>query len=145
MEISYPKGDSVCRGCVEGKMPSPSFPQLERRASKPFEKVHMDLKSMLVPSYYKNCYFIVFYDDFTSHGWTAMLKLKLDASNAIWQFNAMVKTQFTSSIKEFQIDDGGEFKGWILHNYLWIWGSRSSVVFHICTNKTVVLNASSRR
>ena len=66
--ITYPKNDPVCKGCAEGKMPSQAFPKSDSQATKPFEKIHMDLKNMPVVSYHKYKYFIVFYDNFTSHG-----------------------------------------------------------------------------
>ena len=109
--VTYPKVDPICRGCAEGKMPSPSFPQSVSRATKPFEMIHMDLKSMPVVSYHKYRYFIVFYDDYTSHGWTIMLRLKSDTEKAIKHFIAIAKVQFEASISSIQIDEGGEFKG----------------------------------
>ena len=39
-------------------------------------------------------YFLIIFDDATSHGWTVNLKQKFDAAPAIQQFIAMVKTQF---------------------------------------------------
>jgi hypothetical protein len=108
--ISYPKNDPVCKKCAEGKMPSQAFPRSDSRVTKPFEKIHMDLKSMPVVLYHKYKYFIVFYDDFTSHGWTMNLKLKSEAEKAIRQFNAMVKNQHKTSIISVQIDGGGEFQ-----------------------------------
>jgi hypothetical protein len=53
--IIYPKVDLICKGCAEGKMPSSSFPQSESRVTRPFEKIHMDLKSMPVESYRRYC------------------------------------------------------------------------------------------
>ena len=70
----------------------------------------MDLKAMPVCSYHSYNYFFIIFDDATSHGWTVNLKQKSDADPAIWQFIAMVKTQFGLSIKEVQIDAGDEFK-----------------------------------
>jgi hypothetical protein len=58
----------------------------------------MDLKSMPVVSYHKYRYFIVFYDNFTSHRWTMNLKLKSEAKKSIRQFNAMFKNQHKTSI-----------------------------------------------
>ena len=70
----------------------------------------MDLKAMPVWSSHGYNYFLIIFDDATSHGWAVNLKQKFDADPAIWQFIAMVKTQFGLSIKEAQIDAGGEFK-----------------------------------
>ena len=65
---------------------------------------------MPVRSYHSYIYFLIIFDNATSHSWTINLKKKSDASPAIQQFIAMVKTQYGLSIKEVQIDAGGELK-----------------------------------
>ena len=70
----------------------------------------MDLKAMPVCSYHSYNYFLTIFDNATSHSWTINLKQKSNASPAIQQFVAMVKTQYGLSIKEVQINAGGEFK-----------------------------------
>ena len=101
-----------------GKMTSSSFPATDKCATMLFDKVHMDLKAMPVRSYHGCNYFIIFFDDNTSHGWTVNLKNKSDADPAIRQFIAKVKTQYGKNICEFQIDAGGEFKSWELTEFL---------------------------
>ena len=59
-DIHFPTEDCVCPGCALGKMPNWAFPENERRATKPFELVHSDLKSFLVLSYRKFKYIITF-------------------------------------------------------------------------------------
>ena len=86
------------------------FPASDQRSAKPFDKIHMDLKEMPVQSYHSYNYFLIIFDNATSHGWTINLKQKSDATPAIQQFVAMVKTQYGLSIKEVQINAGGEFK-----------------------------------
>ena len=78
----------------------------------------MDLKAMPVRSYHSYNYFLIIFDDATSYGWTVNLKQKSDAAPAIQQFIAMVKTQYGLSIKEVQIDAGGEFKSQELTTFL---------------------------
>jgi hypothetical protein len=97
--ISYPKNDPVCKECAEGRMPTQAFSRSDSRATKLFEKIYMDLKSMPMVLYHKYKYFIVFYDNFTSHGWTMNLKLKFEAEKAIRQFNAMVRNQHKTSME----------------------------------------------
>ena len=53
---------------------------------------------------------MIIFDDATSHSWTINLKQKSNATPAIQQFIAMVKTQYGLLIKEIQIDAGGKFK-----------------------------------
>jgi hypothetical protein len=55
--ISFPKADPICPGCAKGKMPSKSFPTSESCATKPFKKIHSDLKSFSVVSYHKHKYY----------------------------------------------------------------------------------------
>jgi GAG-pre-integrase domain len=52
-DITYPEETPLCRGCAQGKMPSASFPSSQTRASRPFEKVHSDVKSFPVALYHK--------------------------------------------------------------------------------------------
>ena len=108
--ITFPHKEHICPGCAEGKMTRSVFSASDRRSAKPFNKIHMDLKAMPVCSYHGYNYFLIIFDDATSHSWTINLKQKSNASPAIQQFIAMVKTQYGLSIKEVQIDVGGEFK-----------------------------------
>jgi len=92
-EIHFPTEDCVCPGCALGKMPNRAFPENERRASKPFELVHSDLKSFLVMLYQQFKFVITFYDDFTSHAWTMPLRSKAVAIIAAKDFLEMVHIQ----------------------------------------------------
>jgi len=58
-----------------------------------FELVHSDLKSLLVESYHRFKYSVVFIDDKSSHMWMANLRKKSDASKAIKNFEAMARIQ----------------------------------------------------
>lgn len=107
-ELNPPKGP--CPGCTQGKMPLRHFPTSERRASKPFELVHSDLKSFPVGSYYRQKYAIIFFDDFTSYAWIALLKQKSQAISTTRKFFALVKTQYNSKVIQWMSDAGGEYK-----------------------------------
>ena len=104
--ITFPHKECICPRCAEGKMTRFVFPASDQRSAKPFDKIHMDLKTMPMWSYHGYNYFLIIFDDATSHSWTINLKQKSDANPAIWQFVTMVKTQYGLSIKEVQIDAG---------------------------------------
>ena len=108
--ITFPHEECICPRCAEGEMTRLVFPASDRRSAKPFNKIHMDLKAMPVHSYHSYNYFLIIFDNATSHSWTVNLKHKSDADPAIWQFIAMLKTQFGLSIKGVQIDAEGKFK-----------------------------------
>ena len=116
--ISFPHEECICPRCAEGKMTRLVFPASDQRSAKPFDKIHMDLKPMPVQSYHGFNYFLIIFDNATSHGWTINLKQKFDADPAIWHFVAMVKTQYGLSIKEVQVDPGGEFQSQGLQEFL---------------------------
>ena len=108
-DLRVPKDHSPCRGCAEGKMHSRSFPDSEIRASKPFERVHSDLKQFPKISYGKFKYFISFIDDYSLHAWIALLKNKSDAFTATKHFIAAAQNQFSAQIKTWRSDNGGEY------------------------------------
>jgi len=91
-------------------MPSKSFPTSESRATKPFEKIHSDLKSFSVVSYHKFKYYISFVDDYSSYSWIVCLPAKSSAIAVLKHFLTMVKNQFNTTIKEWMSDAGGEYK-----------------------------------
>jgi hypothetical protein len=54
-------------------------------------------------------YYLVILDDFTHYLWTFSLKLKSDAFTTLSNFFAYVATQFGSTVKAIQCDNGREF------------------------------------
>jgi len=66
----------ICPGCEQGKKTNKMFPSTKTRANKPFELIHLDLKSFPIESYHKYKYAIVFLDDFSSNAWTINLCTK---------------------------------------------------------------------
>ena len=108
-KVEFPKDSPICRGCAQGKMHSKSFPPSNYRAKEPFELIHSDLKSFPVDSYHKYKYYILYYDDYTSHAWTVNLRKKSAAVTATRQFLAMVKTKYGKRVKKWMSDAGGEY------------------------------------
>lgn len=107
--IALKKSKPICKGCAEGKMKSKSFPESTTRAMECFELIHSDFKTLPMISYHKHKYFIVFVDDKSSVHWVICLKTKADAKQAVKEFLAYVQTQFSTSVKRWRIDAGGEF------------------------------------
>jgi transposase InsO family protein len=100
---------ATCRGCAQGKMPNRSFPVNLERAKQSFDLIHSDLKSFPIESYHKYKYVMTFFDDYSSHAWTKLLKRKSEAAKAARQFIQMVKTQFGVTIKQWKCDQGTEY------------------------------------
>lgn len=108
--IEFPSEEPLCPGCAAGKMPLQAFPPSERRATRPFELIHSDLKSLLVESYHKYRYVIMFFDDYTSYAWIVCMRTKNAALSATRQFLAFVENQFKMTVQKWMSDAGGEYK-----------------------------------
>jgi Integrase core domain len=109
-DIIYPEETPLCWGCAQGKMPSASFPSSQSHASRPYEKVHSDVKSFPVASYCKAQYFISFLDDYTSHATVVLINKKSSVIVALKQFLSYIETQFNVTVKEWMSNAGGEYK-----------------------------------
>jgi len=109
-DLTVPPELPICKGCAKGKMHSRSFLENPIRTTKPFQRIHSDLREYPVLSYSKFKYYISFLDDCTSHGWVVNLrKKKSKALKATEQFIAMIKTQYGVAILEWFTDNGGEY------------------------------------
>ena len=87
-----------------------SFPPTLRCASKPFELIHLDLKSFPMVLYHKYCYIIIFLDDYTSSSWLTCLSAKSAVISATHQFLAAVEIQYTTHVQQWMSDIEGEYK-----------------------------------
>jgi len=117
-DVVIPEEDHICPGCLKGKMVNRPFLPTERRATKPFQLIHSDLKSFPIDSYHKYKYSIVFFDDYTSHAWTVNMRTKDAAIAATSRFLAMVETQYNSRVVQWMSDAGGEYKSTAFDNML---------------------------
>jgi Integrase core domain len=118
--IIYPEETPMCLGCAQGKMPSASFPLSQSCTSRPYEKVHSDVKSFPVASYHKAQYFVSFLDNYTSHATVVLINKKSSIIVTLKQFLSYIETQFNVTVKEWMSDTGGEYKSEafdvVLHN-----------------------------
>jgi len=69
-------------------------------------------------SYHKYKWFVLFYDDYSSHSWISLLYRKSDTTDAIETFYTMVKTQFGLDIVEWMFDRREEFDSERLNTFL---------------------------
>ena len=100
-------------------MPNLSFPNSQFTTSSPFELAHSNLWGPApVNSINEFKYYILFVDHYTRFTWLYLLRSKLDAFTKFVHFNAMVENQFSSKIKIFRSDGGGEYTFNDFKNYL---------------------------
>jgi len=79
-----------CIGCLKGKMKAQTYKESNKRATRPFELVHMDLKEYPSLSYNKYKYILVVVDDFSSYIWLGFLKHKSETITVFQRWYAKV-------------------------------------------------------
>ena len=86
------------------------FPCSRFVANSHFELVHNDLWGP-APLNSINCYkyYVIFVDHFTHFTWLYLLTDKSKVYSKFVMFHAMVKTQFSSTIKTLRLDGGCEY------------------------------------
>lgn len=108
-----------CTACLLYKSKHKVPKSTHKRASIKFDLIHSDLSGRFsVKSLGGKEYYITFIDDYTRHAWIYYLKHKSDAFNSIKQFVNMIKTQFGTTIKVLQTDNGGEYVNSNVEKYL---------------------------
>jgi hypothetical protein len=117
-KLLIPKEPCICKGCVEGKMPSASFPKSDTRAKRPFDLIHSDVKSFPIKSYHKYRYFVSFLDDYSSYCWIVCLKTKDEVFKTFKQFVTFAERQYNCKVKKIMSDFGGEYKSLKFGSYV---------------------------
>jgi hypothetical protein len=109
--ISCNKRDDthICHACQLGRHVRLPFSVSNSCASLPFDLIYCDLWTSPVVSVSGYKYYLVILDDCTHFCWTFPLWLKSDTFTTLTNFFSYVRTQFGSSIKAVQCDNGREF------------------------------------
>jgi hypothetical protein len=99
----------LCHACQLDKHIWLPFSSSSTHAVKAFDLLHLDLWTSSVVSVSGSKYYLIILDDFTHYLWTFPLKLKSDTFTTLSNFFAYVATQFGSTVKAIQCDNGREF------------------------------------
>ena len=108
-----------CTHCLYGKMHKLPFPKSFFTASSPFKLIHSDLWGPVLTSSINGFkYYVLFIDHFTKFTWIYLLNSKSEVFTKFVQFKAMGETQFSTKIKTFRFDGGGEYTSNAFKTYL---------------------------
>src|SRR3954466_10555356 len=101
---------TFCKGGAFGKSTClPFATSTEIKTDFPFALVHSDVWQSPVLSASGFKYYVLFSDDYTRYSWLYFMKNKSEVLHHFRNFISYVKNQFSTTIKQFQSDGGGEY------------------------------------
>lgn len=98
-----------CNSCQPGKVKQLSFPSSDRHTTRCLELVHSNVWVAPISSISRSKFYVLFIDDFSRFSWLYPLYHKSDVFPPFVKFKVLVEILFSTSIKQFQYDNGGEF------------------------------------
>uniref|UniRef100_A0A2N9EVL6 Integrase catalytic domain-containing protein n=1 Tax=Fagus sylvatica TaxID=28930 RepID=A0A2N9EVL6_FAGSY len=98
-----------CESCQLAKCKRLPFTKSDRVSNLPLQLVHSDVWQSPVVSLSGCRYYVIFIDDYSRFSWLFPLKSKSDVYPCFIKFKCMVENLFSSKIKSFQSDGGGEY------------------------------------
>jgi transposase InsO family protein len=109
-----------CEHCIKGKATQKSYPEASlHRAKQPLDLIHSDVcgpMKTLTPG--KNKYMVTFIDDFSRYTTCYLIQTKDEVPDKFREFIAEVSNKFQRKVKTLRSDNGGEYTGNKLINYL---------------------------
>jgi hypothetical protein len=119
LPVSGPSNKTwVCEPCQLGKSKQLLFSASSRVSTSPLELIHSDVWTSPVPSMSGCRFYVIFVDDFSQFTWLYPLINKSEVFNSFVKFKLFVEKQFSTIIKQFQTDNGGEYTSLQFKNFL---------------------------
>jgi transposase InsO family protein len=104
------QSNNACIVCPLAKQSRLPFNPCLISSVKAFDIIHCDIWGRYKhPSLFGAYYFLTIVDDYTRFTWIFLMRHKNEAQSILKQFFCYVVTHFTSRIKIFHSDNGGEF------------------------------------
>lgn len=100
-----------CQSCQLAKFHALPFNNNDSISQAPFDLVHSDIWGPSPTTTMGGShYFVIFVDDFSRYTWIYLLKSRSELQQVYYNFAAMVRTQFSATIKVFRSDNAQEYK-----------------------------------
>ena len=115
-----------CNSCPLGKSTKLPFSLSDSVSSFPLELIHSDVWSSPTVSFKGSKYYVLFVDDYSRYSWIFPMQFKQEVFNIFVKFKLQVENLFSSKIKAFQSDGGGEYTKRAFQNLL----TNNDINFH---------------
>lgn len=100
--------DPICEPCIAGKQHRPDVPKVGSRASKPLERVYLDVHGPLPLTGRGYRYWLLIVDCCTRDSWGFCLKQKSQVTNCVKRFKAAAEAETGHRLLCVHMDQGGE-------------------------------------
>ena len=100
---------SFCNSCPLGKSTKLPFHLSDSISNSPLELIHSDVWTSPTVSIKGSKYYVFFVDDFSCYSWSFPMQFKHEVFAIFVKFKLHVENLFSSKIKTFQLDNGGEY------------------------------------
>lgn len=118
LKLEGSKSIPFCNSCQLGKSKKLPFSNSTSETNNPLEIIHSDVWFSPIPSENGMNYYVLFVDDYTRYSWMFPMKNKHEVFQIFQDFKSLIENRFSTTIKYFQSDDGGEYTKRAFQNYL---------------------------
>jgi hypothetical protein len=108
---------TVCECCQLGKSKQLPFSESIRSSSSPLEVIHFDVWTSPVPSLSGCKFYVLFIDEYSWFTWLYPIMNKNEIFQCFIKFKLLVENLFSTTIKYFQTDNGGNTPPPPLNNF----------------------------
>ena len=118
-DVEMQKPGTACRSCILSKSQRTVSRKLQTRAKHAFDTIHTNVIGPITPKGYNGTLWAaMFTDDFSHCRWVYSFKQKVEACATTMNFIKYVKTQHNRDIKVLRMDNGNEYGGGKLLEFL---------------------------
>jgi hypothetical protein len=131
----------ICSSCQLGKSKQQPFFESTRVSTGPLELIHSDVWTSPISSLSGCKFYVLFIDDYFRFTWLYPILNKSDVYQCFVKFKLLAEKIFSTKIKQFQFDNGGEYVSNQFKHFL----TRNGILYKLTCPHTSQQNGIAKR